>query len=100
LFAFEGRNEYIRLYKIKRRRVYMTLKDYFEKSKGKGIIATADAKGKVGMAVYARPHFVSEKTAVFIMADRLMHKNLQVNPSASYLFVKAPLSDQDQRGKG
>jgi hypothetical protein len=66
----------------------MTLKDYFEKSKGKGIIATADAKGKVGMAVYARPHFVSEKTAVFIMADRLMHKNLQVNPSASYLFVE------------
>ena len=66
----------------------MTLKDYFEQSKGKGIIATADAKGKVGMAVYARPHFVSEKTAVFIMADRLMHKNLQANPSASYLFVE------------
>ena len=59
----------------------MTLKDYFEKSKGKGIIATADAKGKVGMAVYARPHFVDEKTAVFIMADRLMHKNLQENPA-------------------
>jgi hypothetical protein len=66
----------------------MTLKDYFEKAKGKGIIATADSKGKVGMAVYARPHFVSEKTAVFIMADRLMHKNLQENPSASYLFVE------------
>jgi len=66
----------------------MTLKDYFEKAKGKGIIATADSKGKVGMAVYARPHFVGEKTAVFIMADRLMHKNLQENPSASYLFVE------------
>jgi len=25
----------------------MTLSDYFEKAKGKGIIATADAKGKV-----------------------------------------------------
>jgi len=66
----------------------MTLSDYFEKAKGKGIIATADAKGKVGMAVYARPHFIKEKTAVFIMADRLMHKNLQSNPSASYLFVE------------
>ena len=66
----------------------MMLKDYFEKAKGKGVIATADAKGKVGLAVYARPHFVSEKTAVFIMADRLMHKNLQENPSASYLFVE------------
>ena len=66
----------------------MTLSDYFEKAKGKGIIATADSKGKVGMAVYARPHFMNEKTAVFIMADRLMHKNLQSNRSASYLFVE------------
>ena len=66
----------------------MTLSDYFEKAKGKGVIATADAQGKVGMAVYARPHLINEKTAVFIMADRLMHKNLQSNPSASYLFVE------------
>jgi hypothetical protein len=65
----------------------MTLSDYFDNAKGKGIIATADSKGKVGMAVYARPHLINEKTAAFIMADRLMHKNLQSNPSASYLFV-------------
>jgi len=68
--------------------VRRTLSDYFEKAKGKGIIATADSKGKVGMAVYARPHFMKEKTTVFIMADRLMHKNLQSNPSASYLFAE------------
>jgi len=66
----------------------MTLSDYFENVKGKGIIATADSKGKVGIAVYARPHFINEKTAVFIMADRLMHKNLQSNRSACYLFVE------------
>ena len=66
----------------------MMLSAYFEKAKGKGIIATADSKGKVGMAVYARPHFMNEKTAVFIMADHLMHKNLQSNPNASYLFVE------------
>jgi hypothetical protein len=66
----------------------MTLSNYFAKAKGKGILATADAKGKVGMAVYARPHFMNEKTAAFIMADRLMHKNLQSNPSASYLFME------------
>ena len=66
----------------------MTLSEYFEKKKGKGVIATADAKGKVGMAVYARPHFINEKTVAFIMADRLMHKNLQSNPSASYLFME------------
>jgi hypothetical protein len=66
----------------------MTLGDYFEKAKGKGVMATADAKGKVRMAVYARPHFINEKTAAFIMADRLMHKNLQSNPNASYLFME------------
>ena len=66
----------------------MTLSDYFETAKGKGVIATADAKGKVGMAVYARPHFMNEKTVAFIMADRLMHKNLQSNPNASYLFME------------
>ena len=66
----------------------MTLRDYFETAKGKGIIATADEKGKVGMAVYARPHFMTEKTVAFIMADRLMHKNLQSNPSSSYLFME------------
>ena len=66
----------------------MKLSEYFERAKGKGIIATSDAKGKVGMAVYARPHFINEKTVAFIMADRLMHKNLQSNPSASYLFVE------------
>ncbi len=67
----------------------MKLSDYFEKKKGKGVIATADGNGKVGTAVYARPHFIDEKTVAFIMADRLMHKNLQSNPSASYLFMES-----------
>ena len=66
----------------------MKLSDYFEKKKGKGVIATADGNGKVGTAVYGRPHFINEKTVAFIMADRLMHKNLQSNPSASYLFME------------
>ncbi|MBP1741673.1 MAG: pyridoxamine 5-phosphate oxidase-related protein, FMN-binding [Deltaproteobacteria bacterium] len=67
----------------------MKLSDYFEKKKGKGIIATADSSGKVGMAVYARPHFITEKTVAFIMADRLMHKNLQTNPNAAYLYMES-----------
>ncbi len=66
----------------------MELKDYFEQAKGKGVIATADADGKVGMAVYGRPHFISGKRVAFLMADRLMHKNLMSNPSASYLFIE------------
>ena len=41
------------------------------------------------MAVYGRPHFINEKTVAFIMADRLMHKNLQSNPYAAYLFMES-----------
>jgi hypothetical protein len=62
---------------------------YFEKKKGRGVVATADLEGKVGVAVYARPHFIDEKTVAFIMADRLMHKNVQSNPHAAYLFLES-----------
>jgi hypothetical protein len=67
----------------------MELGEYFEKAKGRGVIATSDSKGIVGMAVYARPHFINEKTVAFIMADRLMHKNLRSNPNAAYLFMES-----------
>ncbi len=74
----------------------MKLSEYFAKTDGHGVISTADSKGKVGAAVYARPHFINEKTVAFVMADRLMHKNLQSNPHASYLFVE---SDKEDTGK-
>ena len=67
----------------------MKLSEYFEKTKGRGVIATSDSKGKVGTAVYGRPHFINEKTVAFIMADRLMHKNLQSNLYAAYLFMES-----------
>ena len=67
----------------------MKIREYFEKKKGRGVIATADPEGKVGVAVYARPHFIDEKTVAFIMADRLMHKNVQLNPHAAYLFLES-----------
>mgnify|MGYP005844085393 FL=1 len=67
----------------------MKLSEDFEKKKGRGVLATADSEGKVGLAVYARPHFIDEKTVVFIMADRLMHKHLQSNPHAAYLFLES-----------
>ena len=67
----------------------MKLNEYFGKAEGRGVIATSDLQGKVGMAVYGRPHFIDEKTVAFIMADRLMHKNLQSNPFASYLFMES-----------
>jgi hypothetical protein len=67
----------------------MKLSEYFEKKKGRGVIATSDTDGKVGIAVYARPHFIDEKTVAFIMADRLIHKNLESNPHAAYLFMES-----------
>ncbi len=66
----------------------MTLPDYFEKTTGRGILATADSKGQVDAAVYARPRFTDDKTIVFIMADRLTHRNLQSNPHAVYVFME------------
>jgi len=66
----------------------MELSEYFEKTQGRGVLATADEKGKVNVAVYSRPHFINEKTLAFIMADRLTHKNILGNPAAAYLFME------------
>lgn len=64
----------------------MTLKEYFADTNGTGVLATADAVGKVNAAIYGRPHFIDDYTIGFIMADRLTHANLQENNSAVYLF--------------
>jgi hypothetical protein len=64
------------------------LQEYFESSKGFGVLATADSNGKVDAAIYSRPHFLEEETLAFIMRDRLTHHNLQSNPSATFLFVE------------
>jgi hypothetical protein len=69
----------------------MKLSEYFDRAKGVGVLATADAEGKVNTAIYSRPHFLDpndEDTIAFIMADRLSHANVQVNPHASYLFIE------------
>jgi hypothetical protein len=66
----------------------MNLKDYFEKSRGVGVLSTADAQGRVDAAIYARPHFLEDGSLVMIMRERLTHKNLQENPHAAYLFIE------------
>jgi hypothetical protein len=68
--------------------IIMELKDYFESTKGVGVMATADADGKVDAAIYARPHFMEDGTIAMIMRDRLTHHNLQSNPHATYLFME------------
>ncbi len=67
----------------------MKLSEYFESTKGIGVLATADKDGVVDVAIYARPHFIDEETVVFIMADRLSHKNLESNPHAAYIFIES-----------
>jgi hypothetical protein len=67
----------------------MDLKNYFENTKGLGMLATADAEGRVDAAIYSRPHVMDPDTVAFIMRDRLTHHNLQSNPNAAYLFVEA-----------
>jgi hypothetical protein len=64
----------------------MTLQEYFEHTKGLGVLATADHEGRVNTAIYARPHVMDEETVAFIMPERLTHHNLQSNPHAAYLF--------------
>jgi hypothetical protein len=64
------------------------LREYFENHKGMGVLATADDKGVVNVAIFARPHFFDDNTLGFIMPDRLTHSNLQKNPNAAYLFLE------------
>ena len=66
----------------------MEHKDYFENTKGMGILSTADNDGRVDAAIYARPHFMDDGTIALIMRDRLTHRNLQSNPHASYMFIE------------
>jgi hypothetical protein len=74
----------------------MKLSEYFDTTKGRGVLATADSKGVVDAAVYARPHFVAEDRVAFVMTNRLTHKNLASNPHAVYLFLEG---GEGYRGK-
>ncbi len=65
----------------------MDLKEYFSTQRGTGVMATADAAGRVDAAIYARPHVMEDGSLAMIMRDRLTHKNLQENPYAAFLFI-------------
>jgi hypothetical protein len=69
----------------------VNLKEYFEKAKGIGVLSTADGKGLVDAAIYAKPHIMDKDTVAFIMAERLTHHNLQSNGHAAYLFKEEGL---------
>lgn len=71
----------------------MNLGEYFAKAKGMGVLATADAKGKVDLAIYARPMVIDDHTIVLVMRERLSHKNIKHNPNAAYMFIERPESN-------
>ena len=73
----------------------LKISDYFKTAKGQGVLATADAQGKVDVAIYALPHVIDDKTIAFIMTEKLTYKNLQSNPFAAYLFV-----EEEEKYKG
>lgn len=66
----------------------MDLGHYFENTEGTGVLATCDAQGHVNQAVYSKPFIIDENTVVFIMKQRISHKNLQSHLKASYLFIE------------
>jgi hypothetical protein len=66
----------------------MELKEYFEQTHGRGVLATADSDGKVDAAIYSRPHILEDGTLAVLMRDRLTHHNIQSNPHAAYLFIE------------
>jgi hypothetical protein len=66
----------------------MTLSEYFDNTGGRCVLATADSKGMVDLAIYSRPHVIDEETIAFIMLDHLSHANLQSNPRAALLFME------------
>ncbi|HZJ03793.1 MAG TPA: pyridoxamine 5'-phosphate oxidase family protein [Thermoleophilia bacterium] len=74
----------------------MNLREYFENTKGFGVLSTADKQGKVDAAVYSRPHVMEDGTIASIMRDRLTHENLKTNPQAVYLFLE---EGEGYRGK-
>ncbi len=78
----------------------MSLADCFENTEGTGVLATADAQGNVDLALYARPHVVSDDEVIFIMGDHVSHNNITVNPHAAYLFLERGEPGRGQEGPG
>ena len=66
----------------------MKLNEYLRSVSGKGILATADAEGRVDAAIYSKPHVLADGTLAFIMRDHLTHHNIGLNPFATYLFIE------------
>jgi len=59
----------------------MSLAEYFQNTKGLGVLATSDCEGNVD-------YIIDEKTIAFSMLERLSYSNVQSNPKAAYMFAE------------
>ena len=75
----------------------MNLFEYFNNADGIGILATADAEGKVDLAVYTKPKVLDDHTVAFVMREQLSHQNVKRNPQAAYMFIESVLGNQGVR---
>jgi len=66
----------------------MNYREYFENTKGTGVLSTASKDGRIDSALYSRPHVMEDGSFAFIMHDRLTHSNIQENPYAVYLYIE------------
>lgn len=66
----------------------MTLKDYFDSTKGYCVFSTSNKYGSVNAAVYSRPHVMEDGTLAVIMNNKLSHANVSENPNAHLLFIE------------
>jgi hypothetical protein len=66
----------------------MDLKTYFEDRRGLGVLSTANEKGEVNSAIYARPHVLDDGSVAFIMGKHLSLENVESNGHAAFLFVE------------
>ena len=51
-------------------------------------MSTADGEGIVDSALFTPGLVMENDQIVFVMLDRLIHRNLQTNPNAMFLFME------------
>ena len=75
----------------------MDIARYFNENEGTGILATADGRGKVDMAVYEKPEVIDNDTIALRMLERRSYQNITTNPNAAYTFMEAAGNYQGRR---
>ena len=65
----------------------MDRKNYFENTEGIGVLASADAEGRVDAAIYSRPHVMDSDTVAFICSQHGLFEaplGKGINPTRAY----------------